>query len=89
MKEERHESNFRLDRRHAADHSGGHYHSRADLLHYVLPLRIKEEGMRSYLLRNVDNYMNSIDRESRFWGIVLIISVILFFGPICLNIYLR
>jgi hypothetical protein len=45
--------------------------------------------MRSYLLRNVDSYMNFIDRGSRFWGIVLIISVILFFGPICLNIYLR
>jgi hypothetical protein len=89
MEEERHESIFRLDRCHAADHRGGHYHSRADVLHYALPLRIKEEGMRSYLLRSVDSYMNFIDRGSRFWGIVIILFAILFFGPLCLNIYLR
>jgi hypothetical protein len=45
--------------------------------------------MRSMLLRGTDRYMNWIDRESRFWGIVLIISAILFFGPIVLNIFLK
>lgn len=45
--------------------------------------------MRSYLLRNIDGYMNFIDRASRFWGIVIVLFAVLFFGPICLNIFMR
>lgn len=45
--------------------------------------------MRSYLLRNIDNYLNFIDRESKFWGIVVVMVAILFFGPICLNLFMR
>jgi hypothetical protein len=45
--------------------------------------------MRSYLLRNIDGWVNFIDRQSRFWGIVIILVAILFFGPICLNAFLK
>jgi hypothetical protein len=45
--------------------------------------------MRSYLLRNTDKFMNLMDRWSIYLGIVIILFAVLFFGPLCLNIYLR
>ena len=45
--------------------------------------------MRSMLFRGVDRYMNFIDSESRFWGVVIILVAALLFGPVCLNIFFK
>jgi len=43
--------------------------------------------MRTYLLRNVDKFMDYIDSVSTFWGIVVILLAVLLFAPVCISIF--
>jgi len=80
-----------------AKHKGGHHapHLYRNLAYRLGPLLItgmadqeSSQGvnMRSYLLRNVDKFMDFIDRGSRFWGIVLILFAMFIFAPVILRI---